>query len=318
MGIHSHHRQICVLPLVFDIKRHSLEDGPGIRSVVFFKGCPLRCDFCHNPEGQDPEREIAFSAEKCIGCGECARACPQAAIDLDLPGRIERGKCDRCGRCAEVCPGGGLRVIGTYYSVQDLAEILLRDLPYYRHSGGGVTVSGGECTLFPDYLESLLRTLKARDVHVVLETSGHFDYDAFSTKVLPHVDLIYFDIKIADPATHRTHTGRSNREILHNLRRLLQDSEVEVQPRVPLIPDITATRENLSAIVDLLCGAGADRVSLLPYNPLGLDMLPSLGKPGTDLPKQFADPDEDRAIYATFESIIEERRKSRTTVGSGV
>ena len=145
-------------PLVVDIKRHSLEDGPGIRTVVFFKGCPLNCIFCQSPETVDPEVEIAFSQRECIRCGSCAEICPEDAIDFELPERIRRDRCLRCGKCAHVCPGKGLRKIGSYYSVDTLAEILLRDHRYYYYSGGGITLSGGECTLYPDYLEFYLNT----------------------------------------------------------------------------------------------------------------------------------------------------------------
>jgi pyruvate formate lyase activating enzyme len=171
------------LPLIVDIKRHSLEDGPGIRSVVFFKGCPLRCIFCQNPEAQAPEVEIAFSARECIHCGKCADACPQGAIDLENPGHTHREMCIRCGSCVNACPGKGLRLIGAYYPVEVLTELLLRDLPFYRHSGGGVTLSGGEPTLYPDYLEPLLKRLKARGIHLTLETSGYFDYEPFKQKI---------------------------------------------------------------------------------------------------------------------------------------
>lgn len=296
------------LPLIVDIKRHSLEDGPGIRSVVFFKGCPLRCIFCQNTEAQDPEVEIAFSARECIHCRRCADACPQGAIDLELPGRIHREMCIRCGRCANVCPGKGLRLIGAYYPVEILTELLLRDLPFYRHSGGGVTLSGGECTLYPDYLELLLKRLKARGVHLALETSGYFDYEPFGEKILPYIDLIYCDIKIADPKVHREYIGKTNFRILDNLYRLLQKKGVEVHPRVPLIPGITANRENLSAIVDLLCEAGAWDVSLLPYNPMGIEMAVSLGLPKPPLPEGFMDHDKEREIHAMFKTILEERR----------
>ena len=295
------------LPLIVDIKRHSLEDGPGIRSVVFFKGCPLRCIFCQNPEAQDPEVEIAFSARECIHCGRCADACPQGAIDLEHPGRTHREMCIRCGRCVSACPGKGLRLIGAYYPVEALTELLQRDLPFYRHSGGGVTLSGGECTLYPDYLGSLLKSLKANDLHVVLETSGFFDYQTFSKNILPYVDLIYYDIKIANAETHRRYTGKSNQKIFDNLKHLFQQRGVKFHPRVPLVPGITATRENLKAIIDILCEAGADDVSLLPYNPMGFEMAVSLGKPRPPLPEGFMKPDEEKEVYAMFKTLIREK-----------
>lgn len=298
------------LPLIVDIKRHSLEDGPGIRSVVFFKGCPLRCVFCHSPETQVPEAEIAFSPGECIHCGSCVDTCPERAINLELPGRILRDRCDRCGKCAEVCPGKGLRLIGSSYSIEELTEILLRDLPFYRHSGGGVTVSGGECTLYPDYLESLLKALKTNGIHIVLETSGHFDYRTFKSKILPYVDLIYYDIKIADPEAHRRFLGKTNRIIIDNLYSLLPERDVEVHPRIPLIPGITATMENLSAIVELVCDAGAEDISLLPYNPMGLAMAENLGRPIPSLPKTFMKPREEQRIYDMFKTILEKKRNA--------
>jgi pyruvate formate lyase activating enzyme len=295
------------LPLIVDIKRHCLEDGPGIRSVVFFKGCPMRCVFCQNPECQDPEVEIAFSARGCIGCGQCADACPEKAIGMEQPGRIHREKCLRCGECAEVCPGKGLRAIGKHYPIDALTEILLRDLSFYRHSGGGVTLSGGECTLYPDYLGSLLKSLKAKDLHVALETSGFFDFQTFGENILSFVDIIYYDIKIAEPETHRRYTGKSNQRIIDNLKQLLREKGAEVHPRVPLVPGITATRENLNAIVDILCEAGADDVSLLPYNPMGIEMSARLGKPMPDLPERFMRPEDEGKVYAMFKSLIEDK-----------
>ena len=301
------HVKMIRLPLITDIKRHSLEDGPGIRSVVFFKGCPLRCIFCHNPEAQDPDAEIAFSPEECILCRACLEACPNGAIDLELPGRIVRDRCDRCGDCAGACPGKGLRIIGKYYPIEELTDVLLRDLPFYRHSGGGVTVSGGECTLYPDYLGSLLKGLKTNGIHIALQTSGHFDYGAFREKILPYTDLIYYDIKIADPKHHQGLLGKTNESIIGNLRRLLQEQSVEIHPRIPLIPEITATEENLCAIVDLLCDLGAEDVSLLPYNPMGFEMARSLGKPMPTLPDRFMKPDEEKRIRDMFKGIIERR-----------
>ncbi len=299
--------EINNFPFIFDIKRGSHEDGPGIRSVVFFKGCPLRCIFCHNPEAQDQEMEVAFYGKECIHCGKCADACPEGAIDLELPGRIKREECIRCGDCINVCPGNGLRIIGKYYSVEPLTEILLRDLSFYIHSGGGVTLSGGECTLYPDYLNALIKSLKDNGLHVVLETSGFFEYETFSRNILPYVDLIYYDIKIANPEAHRRYTGKSNQIILDNLKQLFRQTGVKVHPRIPFVPGITATRENLKAIIDILCEAGAEDVSLLPYNPMGLEMSVKLGKPKPHLPERFMKPDEEGEVYAMFKSLFEEK-----------
>jgi pyruvate formate lyase activating enzyme len=303
-------------PLVVDIKRDSLEDGPGIRTVVFFKGCPLRCTFCHSPETQDPKIDIAFSERKCLGCTRCADSCPQGAIDLSTTQRINRVKCTRCSQCVGICPGKALRRIGRFYPVDSLVEILMRDLPFYRHSGGGVTLSGGECTLYPKYLESLLKSLKARHVHIVLETCGYFNFDVFSRRILPYIDLIYYDVKIADPGTHSKHTGKTNEKILDNLHRLLLEKPAVVCPRIPLIPDITATVENLSAIVGLLVEAGAENVSLLPYNPMGIEMAVNLGRPKPHLPEKFMSPDEEKEIHDTFQMALKannERQDSRFT-----
>ena len=296
------------IPLIVDIKRHSLEDGPGIRSVVFFKGCPLRCVFCQNVETQEPEAEIAFNAGECINCGSCADACPYGVIDLEFPGRIHRDRCNRCGACAKVCPGNGLKIVGSSYPVETLTEILLRDLPFYRHSGGGVTLSGGEPTLYPDYVEGLLKNLKAKDVHIVLETSGYFDYESCKQHILPYLDFIYYDVKFADPGLHKKFTGVANRRIIDNLGLLLSENGIEVHPRIPLIPGITTPRENLSAIVDLLVETGAIDVSLLPYNPMGMEMAVNLGKAKPHLSDGFMKQDEEREVQVVFQTILGKKK----------
>lgn len=286
-------------PLIVDIKRHSLEDGPGIRSVIFFKGCFLNCIFCQNPEAQDQDVEIAFTVSDCIACGTCVDACEENAVDLKLPQRIDRIKCNRCGKCADACPGGALRRIGKRYSPQSLAEILLRDHAYYRHSAGGITLSGGESTMYPDYVLNLLQLLKAKKIHVTLETCGYFEYPVFRENILPYLDLIFFDLKLIDPLSHRKFTGKSNQKILDNFRRLMSECEIVVRPRVPLIPGVTATRENLSAILDFLYSAGADSITLLPYNPLGMKMRVKLGKPMPEnLPNGFMKPYEEKELIS--------------------
>jgi pyruvate formate lyase activating enzyme len=294
-------------PLIVDVARGRLEDGPGIRSVVFFKGCPLNCIFCQNPETHKPGVEVAFSPRRCILCGSCADACPESAIDLNVYGRIWRKRCIQCGKCASACPGGALKLIGRYYPVEKLAELLIRDNAFYRHSGGGVTLSGGECTMYPDYVEALLLLLKAEGIDIALETAGHFEYSVFERKILPHVDLIYYDIKIANSEAHIRYIGKSNERILRNLRRLLQESGVEVHPRVPLVPGITATKENLADIVDILCEAAAGDVTLLPYNPMGIEMSVGLGNSKPPLPERFMTPAEEEEILLMFENLLAEK-----------
>jgi len=302
-------------PLIVDIRRGSLEDGPGIRSVVFFKGCPLRCLFCHNPETQEVSPEIAFTEERCIHCESCVKVCPQAALDLSSAPRIDRDRCDLCGACENACPTSALRIVGKYWTVDSLVELLLRDESFYRHSGGGLTLSGGECTLFPDYVTTLLLELKALGVHIAIETSGWFDYEVFSGKILPFVDLIFFDLKLFDADQSRHYLGQSNERILENLRRLLADtrraSRVEVRPRLPLIPGITDTNSNLSGIVNHLHRLGASTLTLLPYNPLGLAAYGRLGKPAPDLPTSFTQPDREAELIDTVRSLIAAAGKPR-------
>jgi pyruvate formate lyase activating enzyme len=173
-----------------------------------------------------------------------------------------------------------------------------------------VTISGGECTIYPDYLESVLKSLKSRAIHVVLETSGYFKYDAFEQKILPYVDLIYYDIKFVESGAHNHYTGKPNQRILNNFRRLIEEKSVEVHPRIPLVPGVTATRQNLSSIIDFLVEEGADNVSLLPYNPLGIEMAVNLGRPKAPVPDEFMKPDEQKEIYSMFRKIIEQKSRS--------
>ena len=289
-------------PLIVDVARGRLEDGPGIRSVAFFKGCPLRCSFCQNPEAQAPEPEIAFFADKCVDCRRCLEVCPESAIIPDLPGRIDRRRCTRCGLCAEVCPGGGLRLVGRYHPPEDLADLLTRDRSFQQRSRGGVTLSGGEATLFPEYLEALLPLLKSRGVHIALQTCGLFDPDVFLRTILPCVDLIFFDLKIIDDGEHQWHTGRSNATILDNLRRLIARVPDRLHLRTPMIPGVTTTRANLRALKKIHLESGLASITFLPYNPLGLDMYAHMGRKRPNLPTSFMKPHEEREILKYYRS----------------
>ena len=279
-------------PLIVDVKRHALHDGPGIRSTVFFKGCPLNCLWCHNPEAISPEPEIAFYPDDCIGCGRCGEACPNEAIQLDSPHRINRLLCQLCGKCASACPGTALRIVGKYYELDQLVELLLRDKVYYETSGGGVTLSGGEPTLYIDYASRLACKIKEHGVSVTIETSGYFNYETFKSRMLPSLSLILYDIKLMDSEEHLAYTGRENQLILENFRRLAEDSPIPIIPRTPLIPGITARTENLRAIAEFIKKCGLTQYSLLPYNPLGPPKRENIGKEPVDLTQEWMAEDQ--------------------------
>jgi pyruvate formate lyase activating enzyme len=268
-------------PLILEIKGNSLDDGPGIRTVVFFKGCPLSCTWCHNPESKRAAQEISFDSAECVGCGTCLETCAEGALDRGNPDYIDRERCTLCFECVDACPSGALARVGRYMEIPEVAEVIAKDLPFFRTSGGGVTLSGGEPLLFMNYASGLLRKLKEMEIHTIVETCGHFDPVEFREKILPHLDAVYFDLKLFDPDEHRKQCGVSNQLILDNFRelhRLSAGSAMEVLARIPLIPGITATDENLSALAAFLGENGVGRVALLPYNPLWIEKSRKVGQ----------------------------------------
>ena len=287
------------LPLIVDIKRDSTEDGPGIRTTVFFKGCPLSCTWCQNPEAMDPQVEIGFYPQHCIGCFDCEEVCPEGAIIKEAEARIDRSRCTRCGACAEVCPGKGIQKIGVYYEVDALLEYLLRDRAFYDASGGGVTLSGGEPTLWPEYAGSLLMKLKLEGIHTALQTCGYFEYSVFMEQMLPWLDLIMYDLKLIDSQDHLRCTGRNNKRILENFRQLLNE-DIGIMPRIPLIPEFTTSAENLIGISGFLREIGLQRCSLLPYNPLGLSKWDRLGKTRPVLPASWMQESEKERCHQIY------------------
>jgi len=240
--------------LIFDIKRDSCEDGPGIRTTVFFKGCPLSCSWCHNPEGKALKPETDCHGE----------------------------------------------TIGSWMRVKELMYRLLQDKPFFLTTGGGVTLSGGEPAMQMDFAGELLEALKREGIHTALETSGFFYYQQFKEKMLPWLDLIYFDLKLMDSCDSKTYCGRSNARILSNFSRLLKESEIPVIPRIPLIPGITTTENNLHAMAAFLAEHGVKSCTLMPYNPLWEDKLQALGLSSSYQHKDYMTQAEQQACVNCF------------------
>ena len=260
--------------MIFDIQRFSVHDGPGIRTTVFFKGCNLRCRWCHNPESWNPGRELERYPDKCIGCGRCAAACERGAID---PRGWRAEKCVRCGACADVCPTGALQMAGREESPQAVLEAVLRDRPFYG-AEGGMTASGGECMLQIDFLEQLLRDAKAAGIATAVDTAGCVPWDRFA-RILDCTDLFLYDVKAATPELHQEMTGVDNALICENLRRLIE-ANARVWVRIPVVPGVAGTREEMRRIGRLLAEMGGiERVELLNYHRLGLSKFESLGRP---------------------------------------
>ena len=264
--------------LVFSIQRYSTEDGPGIRTTVFLKGCPLRCQWCHNPEGQEFSPQIAFNDTRCIGCKGCVGACPQGAINFTADGsRTDRGKCQNCGKCAEACPTGARELIGKYMTAEEVFSEVERDLLFYRSSGGGVTVGGGEPTMQPGFLAEFLRKCHEQGIHTALDTSGYVAWKKIE-EILKHVDLVLYDLKHIDPAKHAEYTGVSNELILENARRISKKG-IPMIIRIPVIPGYTDGEDSIRDILEFACILqSVVKVDLLPFHRLGEPKYRKLGR----------------------------------------
>lgn len=262
--------------IVFDVQRFSVHDGPGVRTVVFFKGCGLACEWCQNPEALRAAPELAYYADRCLpGCRECLPTCEPHALRDERDRRVDFALCTACGACVEACPAAALRLVGEARGVEDLLAELLRDRPFYESSGGGVTFSGGEPVLHAAFLGELLPRLRREGVHVAIETSGRYAWPMLEG-LLPWVDLVLFDVKVMDPDEHRRLTRHGNAEIHDNLRRVLA-SGVPVEVRMPVVPGRNTAGDNVEATARFLGGLGVPSLTLLPYNPLWEAKLPRIG-----------------------------------------
>ena len=262
--------------LVFNIQRFSLHDGPGIRTTVFLKGCPLRCKWCSNPESINAHPEIMTFDVRCIGCGKCAQICPQKAITLKDGSRtVEWDKCNLCLECAKVCPAGGIEQVGKHMEVEEVVAEVEKDSIFYVNSGGGATFSGGEPLRQWEFVKEAAQLCKEKGIQTALDTSGYAPWEVME-QVLKHIDLVLYDIKQLDPLRHKEGTGVSNELILENAARTA--ARVRTWLRIPLIPGFNSSRAFIEEVAQLAKRLGVEKVSLLPYHEWGVAKYARLGR----------------------------------------
>jgi len=262
--------------LIFNIQRFSIHDGPGIRTTVFMKGCPLQCQWCSNPESQQASPEILTLDRNCIKCGKCVEACPQDAITMTESGRsIDRNKCDRCLECALVCPAEAIQIVGKYMRIDEVISEVVKDRIFYQNSGGGVTVSGGEPLLQWEFVRELLRKCKARNLHTVLDTSGYAPWKVIE-EVLRYTDLVLYDVKLLDSARHQAATGVTNEIILANAAKVARSKRTWL--RYAVIPGFNDSESCTREIAAFASSLPFEKVSLLPYHAMATQKYERLGR----------------------------------------
>jgi pyruvate formate lyase activating enzyme len=264
---------------VASIKRYMVHDGPGIRSVVFLKGCPLRCLWCSSPHTWSPVKSLIYRAKKCIRCGECITACAEDALSASPDGSIviDRARCTRCGACVEACPTTALVFDSLTMSVEDVMAVLERDRAFYEQSSGGVTFSGGEPTSQPEFLLALLKACRAAGFHTAIETTGFAEWQTLEL-LLPWIDLVLYDMKALDPARHQELTGQRNEPIVENLTRIAAAGSPPVEIHVPVIPGHNDGDGYFDQLAAFLGGIGIRDISFLPFHKLGSHEYDEMGK----------------------------------------
>lgn len=256
---------------IFDIQRFSIDDGPGIRTTFFLKGCNLRCPWCHNPESISPRPQLLYYTDRCLNCGRCAQACPHRAHQMTPDHSFQRELCQACGQCTQVCPGDALHLSGRWITPQEVLQEALKDEAFFRTSGGGVTFSGGEPLLQADFLLETLKLCQQARLHTAIDTAGHVPWQVFQ-KVLPYTDVVLFDVKASDTAAYQRLTGQADELIMDNLKRLSQ-GPWGLYIRMPLVkgfnyngPEDPRWLQTLDKLCQL---SRIDQLDLLPYHRLG-------------------------------------------------
>lgn len=263
--------------IIFSIQRYSIHDGPGIRTTVFLKGCPLNCWWCQNPESQLSKQEMVFWEDRCIGCGACSLNCPSGAIQMENKKPVnDKNKCNLCGECSRICPAQAREIIGKKLTVEEIIKEAEKDLVFYEESGGGVTFSGGEPLGQPEFLESLLICCQKKKIHTAVDTSGYISWEILS-KISSKVDLFLYDLKIMNSERHKKYTGVSNKVILENLKKLTSVHN-NIFVRFPVIPGINDDYQNIKEIGEFLSSLKIAQVNLLPYHYIGVDKYGRLGR----------------------------------------
>lgn len=276
--------------ILLDPKRFAIHDGPGIRTTFFFKGCPLKCLWCHNPESISPKIQLGYYEHKCISCGDCEDVCEtNSHVFTDGKHSFTSEHCTACGKCEEICPGKALKIYGKKMSVREVMDIAMEDMTFYQESGGGVTLSGGEPLLQFEFAKSLLQALKNSGIHTAVDSCANVMTKYFE-EILPIADLFLIDFKHADSETHKKLTGSGNELICKNLK-FLSDRKAQIEIRIPVVPGCNDSLENMHKTAEFLGKLNLESVRLLPYHSLAGSKYKAVNMPDT-MPA-VPPPDED-------------------------